>query len=835
MIKKLLVLIVVCFSFSSLIAQIKSPEEFLGYKLGERFTRGHQVIAYFEYIAENSPKVKLIPYGESYEKRPLILAFVSSEENLAKMETIRNDNLIRAGLRNGNITTEVSAVWMSYNVHGNEAVSTEASMATIYELVREDSDKSEWLENTMVIIDPCVNPDGRERYVSFYSQYGNLPYNPDPNSWEHHEPWPGGRSNHYLFDLNRDWAWQTQIETKQRMAVYNQWLPQVHVDFHEQGINSPYYFAPAAEPFHELVTDWQRDFQTQIGRNHVRYFDQENWFYFTKQQFDLLYPSYGDTYPTYSGAVGMTYEQAGSGRAGLGIIKQEGDTLTLTERISHHFTTGISTIEVTAQNNQRVLSEFRQFFNQPVASQYKTYVLKYTGNDDKFKDLKRWLDSQGILYGSARGKGLTGYNYHTKRVNSFDIEEKDIVVSVNQPKSILTTVLFEPQTKLVDSLTYDITAWAVPYSFGIKAYATTAELKVSTNTSKATFTANQPQKIYGYIFKWDNLDDARLLAHFFKEKIKVRFTKKPLTIDNRVYGRGSFLVTQRDNNIPDFGKVVTEAANKFERKAFPIKSGYVMEGPDIGSTDITYVKAPRVAIVGGEGTSSLDYGATWHFMEQQLEYPVTTLSVDYFSRVELSEYDVLIMQNGWYSSFDENDIRKIVSWVHKGGRLIAVQGAMKRFLNKEYTQLREFNNNREEALFEKIKYETRAQLQLVPEAEEERYKMREYVAGAVFRVTMDNTHPLGYGYDKEYYSLKTSPERYAFLNTNNVGLVKSPEDHLSGFAGQIVKEKVRQSLIFGVEEMGAGEIVYMVDNPLFRSFWYNGKLLFANALFYVGN
>ena len=348
-------ILVFLFCFLGL-AQIKSPAEHLGFELGEKFSRHHQVVEYYSHLANASDQVLMKEYGRTYENRPLILAIVSSPENLANLEQIRTDNLRRAGFIDGSPETNIPIVWLSYNVHGNESSSTEASMATIYELIREGSDKSAWLENTVIIMDPCINPDGRDRYVNFYWQYGNHRYNPDPNSLEHHEEWPGGRPNHYLFDLNRDWAWQTQVETQSRIKEYNQWLPQIHVDFHEQGINSPYYFAPAAQPYHELITSFQRDFQTEIGKNHAKYFDQNDWFYFTKQRFDLLYPSYGDTYPTYSGAIGMTYEQAGHGRAGLGIIKQEGDTLTLGDRIAHHYTTGLSTIEVTYNNAERLLN-----------------------------------------------------------------------------------------------------------------------------------------------------------------------------------------------------------------------------------------------------------------------------------------------------------------------------------------------------------------------------------------------------------------------------------------------------------------------------------------------
>src|SRR5690606_10558989 len=231
-------------------------------------------------------------------------------------------------------------VWLSYNVHGNESASTEASMQTIYDLL---TSKSDYLENTVVIIDPCINPDRRDRYVNWHNQFKNVPNIIDPNSKEHHEGWLSGRSNHYMFDLNRDWAWLTQIESRKRIKIFNQWLPHIHVDFHEQGVNNPYYFAPAAEPFHEVVTDFQRNFQVTMGKNHAKYFDANGWFYFTKEIFDLLYPSYGDTYPTYNGGVGMTYEQGGSGHAGLGISTFIGDTLSLHDRIAHHHTTGLST------------------------------------------------------------------------------------------------------------------------------------------------------------------------------------------------------------------------------------------------------------------------------------------------------------------------------------------------------------------------------------------------------------------------------------------------------------------------------------------------------------
>ncbi|RMF60867.1 MAG: zinc carboxypeptidase, partial [Bacteroidetes bacterium] len=338
--------------------RLLAPADFLGYEPGTRFTPHHRVVAYFEHVAAASPNVRLEYYGETYEGRPLLVAYVARPDYLARLDAIRTNNLRLAGLAEGAVDGPTAAlVWLSYNVHGNEAVSTEAALLTLYDLANPDNARTQaWLDSTVVIIDPCINPDGRDRYVHWYNQtVGRFP-DPNPDAREHHEPWPGGRTNHYYFDLNRDWAWATQQETRHRLPLYQRWLPHVHVDFHEQGVDEPYYFAPAAEPFHEAITPWQRELQTIIGQNHARYFDERGWLYFTRQVFDLFYPGYGDTWPTFNGAVGMTYEQGGSGRAGLAIRTAEGDTLTLAERIAHHHTTGLSTVEATARHRTRVLA-----------------------------------------------------------------------------------------------------------------------------------------------------------------------------------------------------------------------------------------------------------------------------------------------------------------------------------------------------------------------------------------------------------------------------------------------------------------------------------------------
>ncbi|HKZ66315.1 MAG TPA: M14 family zinc carboxypeptidase, partial [Chitinophagaceae bacterium] len=310
MLKKSLLVSFLSFFFLLANAQLKSPEEFLGYKIGTRYTPHWKVVSYFQYVTQALPKsVKMQQYGETNEYRPLYLAFISSEENISNLESIRMNNLRLANLAKDKMIPSENApavIWLSYNVHGNETSSSEAALLTLFALSDpKNTQTKEWLKNTVIIIDPCVNPDGRDRYVNWFNSEVGKNYNPSLDAREHREPWPGGRTNHYNFDLNRDWAWQTQVESKQRMILYNQWLPQVHVDYHEQGINQPYYFAPAAQPYHEAITPWQREFQATIGKNHAKYFDKNNWLYFTREVFDLFYPSYGDTYPVYNGAIGM--------------------------------------------------------------------------------------------------------------------------------------------------------------------------------------------------------------------------------------------------------------------------------------------------------------------------------------------------------------------------------------------------------------------------------------------------------------------------------------------------------------------------------------------------
>ena len=834
--------LVLCVSLTAL-AQLKTPEQFLGYKPGDRFTPHHRMIDYFEHVASQNPNIKLIQYGETNEKRPLIIAILSSPENMARLEQIRTDNLKRAGLMEGTPSTEIPVNWMSFNVHGNESVGMEAAISTFYTLADPKNQKSqEWLKNQVIILDPCINPDGRDRYAMWYNQKMNTRLQPDPQSMEHNEPWPGGRANHYLFDLNRDWAWQVQVESQQRLKLYQQWMPQLHLDFHEQGIDNPFYMAPAAEPLHEQLTPFQHEFQDIFGRNTAKYFDQMGRFYFTKERFDLLYPSYGDTYPMYNGAIGMTIEQGGSGRAGIGVYNSIGDTVTLSGRIAGHYTAAMSATEVTSQNAKKLVSEYSNYFKNNSASpkgKFKSFVIKAESNPAQVAKLLELLDKNGIRYGKAGAKaGLKGFEYHSGKAGmTFSTTEKDIVISAYQPKSVLAQVLFEPNPSLNDSITYDITSWAMPYAYGLKAYALETRLDPASGYEKPAFTPNAAGTTpVAYLAKWEGTRDAAFLSALLNQKIRVRYSEYPFMVEGKSYSAGTLMITKGGNEyVGDFDKKVTETANRFGISLSTTQTGYVDKGKDFGSPNIRVIQAPKVALVGGNGTSSLNYGEVWHFFEKELDYPLSNLDAVAIGSYDLSKYDIIILPSVFGSALNPNAQTKLMDWVKAGGKLIAIDASVNLFANKEGFKLKTFDSEEEKKASEKTSEDLAKKERLEPYLESERLEISGGTAGAIYEIKMDETHPLGYGTGGKFYTLKNNSSRFAYLSGGvNAGIIASNDSYRTGYIGYKIKSQMGNSMVIGAENQGRGQIVYFVDNPIFRGFWESGKLILSNAVFLVG-
>ncbi|MGC1391946.1 MAG: M14 family zinc carboxypeptidase [Bacteroidales bacterium] len=818
---------------------IKSPGEFLGYDLGTQFTFQYRAVEYFKYIASISPLAKYREYGTTNEGRTLGVCFISSQENLANLEEYRKNNLIKAGLLKGEFTgKQIPFIWLAYNVHGNEAVGMEAAMKTLYTLVSDSyPGVSDYLKECVIVIDPCQNPDGHDLYTNRYRNTMNSIITPDGKSWEHNQGWPSARTNHYLFDLNRDWTWQTQTETQQRQILYNQFMPQVYADFHEMGVESTFFFAPGADPWNTVITPWQHEFHKLMGNGTANLFNEKFKLYFTKENFDLFYPSYGDTWPIFNGAVGFTFEQGGGGPSGLAYKLESGDTLTLKDRIDGHFTASMATIKVSCENREKLLSEYNKYFDESVKNpqfHYKSVIIKGSNEKSNIKDLLKLLDRNQIRYNYAgnAGKRFKGFDYSANKEGEVTIEKGDILVSAYQPQSHFVEALFEPSSKFSDSLTYDITAWALPYVYNLKAFA--IDDKLTPDTTKVQFeriineaAVNKP---YAYVANFRGFDEIKLMAALFNKNIKVRYSLKPFILNGNNFNRGSLIVARGDNKDieVEFDKIAIAAANECQVKLVPSITGLVDSGKDFGSEDTPLVKKKSVAVLCGDGTSSSSVGEVWYFFEKELNYPLTLINPSTTNKFDLKDYEVLILTSGKYSKLKDT----IIDYVKRGGRVVAIENAISVFAGEKSTSLAkaiEMRTAEQKLTEKKIKSDDSTLLKKFEFENEKRYDLSDHSIGSIYKVRLDETDPYAFGLGKEWFIMKRSAG-YPFLATgSNIGYILDKEP-VSGFAGFKYKDKIKNTLVIGTEKIGSGEIIYITDDPYFRAFWKSGRVLLGNAV-----
>ncbi len=862
--KKILYIFQVSIIFSS---DLLTPKEFLGYELGDKFSFHHDAVNYFQHVSKTVDHVNLIQYGETYENRPLIASIITHPDNTLSLEKIRNNHLISSGLMNGNKSgNNLAIVWLSYSVHGNESSSMEAALKTLHSFAdKTNAPYMQWLEKVVLIIDPCINPDGRDRYANFFRMTSNQIPNVDPTTRSHKEPWPGGRTNHYYHDLNRDWCWQSQKETISRIKLYKKWMPHVHVDYHEQSYNEPYYFAPAVQPYHSLITTWQKDFQNIIGNNNVKYFDKNHLLYFRNEDFDLLYPGFGDTYPIFNGALGMTYEKGGSGSGGIAVKTSASDTLTLKERIEHHYLTGLSTVEATYQNADQVINEFNKYFTNPYTNKknsYQTYIISNKNNASKIKDIIHLLKINGIEYGfpkTKKSKSIkSAFNYTTGKTEAIQITDQDLCIPVKQDLGILTNVLFEPKTFLSDTLTYDITAWSLPYVYGLDAYATEKQIDINTsqNTKFHIKDYNQDIDNYGYLSKWGSINELRFLAEILKNKVTVRIAEKSFTHSNTNYKPGALFISPKGNEHLGYKlhKIIYNAASKHQPDLLNIKTGASSKGIDLGSSNFNIITQPRVGVLAGDGISSNNFGEIWHFFEQQIHYPISVFNTSDFKSIPFDKLDVLIFPNGNYSFLKteitpNTQVKKetgasllirsspppeLLQWVRNGGRMILIGTAMEKFVDQKGYGLVKYESETAKKEAKKIVEKEKLKDRNKKYGERKRKRLVDSTYGSIVKISMDISHPLAFGYNETYFNLKLEKNLYPLLLKGwNVGILNNSNSHIAGFMGSRIKKKINNNLIFGVQDVKKGRIIYFADNPLFRSFWYNSKVLFGNAVFFV--
>lgn len=836
---------------------VPSPAQFLGYPLGTRFTHHHRILDYLQHLADASPRVTLWQYGESYEGRPLTLLAVSSPENVARLDEIRREHLRLAdptGLSSEEIDRLAAqtpvVVWLAYGVHGNESSSSEVAMAAAYTLAAARGEWERLLAGAVVLIDPLVNPDGRERYVaSFEQDRGRVP-DPDPASAEHWEPWPGGRHNHYLIDLNRDWSWATQQETRQRIAAYRSWEPQVYVDYHEMFSESTYFFPPAADPVNPLLDERTVAWLDVFGRANAEAFDRHGWPYYKAETFDLYYPGYGDSYPGFRGAVGMTYEVAGHGRAGLAVERRNGTLLTLADRIARHFTTSLSTVRTAAENRQDLLSTFAHARADAAERSGPAYL--WPSDAPEAGALAKLLAFHGIRVGRLDGEARLRVRKLT--VPEEAVEERRFpagtyVVDAGQPLGHLAQTLLDRAPRMgeeflerqrsrlernVGTEFYDITSWSLPLAFNLEEWVAPAPVRGLegrvAGAADAPAPALEGEGRVGFLVPPAGLAGYRLAAGLLDAGLTFRVTLEDFEIGGTRFPAGTLFVPRLGNEEDGDGALQETLGPLIEEagvRARGVDTSYSSEGISLGSDLAPTVLAPKIGLLSGNGVSPTSFGFLWHLLDQQVRIPHSRLELDRLGAVELADYDVLVLPDGWgYGDALGGEAGEAVArWVRQGGVLVAVGGAYRWLRERELTAVEPWKPA------EKKGGQDGENGSEKPEPLERRPID---TPGAILATRLTPHHPLAAGLPGAPPVLFSGSTVLLPTGDPQVDvLTAAPEAPvLTGMAWPEAEARLKGSLLVSVERAGRGAVVLFAQEPDFRLFWRGTAPLFLNAVLY---
>jgi hypothetical protein len=811
--------------------EIPSPAQVLGYELGERFTPVAGLVHYFDRLAGASEIVSLHPYGESHEGRPLIQVLVASPAHRARLEEIldRNRELTEPGTSEARareiISTNPGVVYLSYGVHGSESSSSEAALWTAWDLARGADDVAWVLDSVVVVIDPVLNPDGRDRYVNFYRQAVGSEPNPDRSTLEHSEPWPGGRPNHYLFDLNRDWAWNTQLETRLRLATWSRWSPQVHVDFHEMGSNSSYFFFPPAKPINPIFPEHILSWADRIGRGNAEAFDEQGWMYYTAEGFDLFYPGYGDSWPSLLGGIGMTYEQAGGGGAGLAIERSDGSTLTLKDRASRHWVAGKATVRTAAAGRTDLLSGFAAFHRN--IDDGIPDILLVPGEDlERIHALVEHLKGQEILVERATESFRVQARPHPGFASRQSFPEGTFLVRARQPRGRLAGALLMSDHLLDAESSYDISAWSLPYAYGVEAHSVTSSLGASfqpVDRLSGPAPGPPPARVYGYLLT-PGFDGMPALVRFLKDEGRAYAQPDTFRVNGTLYPAGTLFFPRERN--ADLERRVRDAG--LEPFVVPVSTALTQTGRDLGTGSSGFVTLPKVGLFGGEGLSSGSYGAHWFFLEQKLGLPFNRLPLSFINPGNLADYDVLVVPEGMARP-SEQQTEALREWVRAGGTLVAV-GSSAQALGRGLGEV----EMRSEEL-EDLEREERLARALRTREERQSDRWERSVPGAIVKVKLDPGHPFAAGSSADgleggMFVLTRGRSFEPKAEFESVVFFPQGPERASGVISEESLERMAQSTWMAEVGLGRGSVVLFAEDPLFRMFWYSGFQLYSNAI-----
>lgn len=845
-------------------AKIPSPESFLGYPIGTFFTRHEQVVSYFRHLEKLSDRVHVQSLGKTYEQREQIVVTITAPSNYAKLEQIRQEHLSQTNPSTPVLGNNAPVIiHLGYGVHGNESSSTETSLLTAYYLAASnDAQTTKWLSESVIFIDPSLNPDGRDRAANWHNAYHSFPPVGDPADKEHQEAWPNGRTNHYFTDLNRDWLNLVQVESRNRIAFFHKWYPNVQIDFHEQGTNATYYFEPTPKN-HEspVIPQFLYEFQVTLAKYHAKALDEIGSFYFTKENYDNLSPIYGSTYPKFYGSVAATFEQASS----RGILQESSNgPLTFAFTIRNHLATSFSTIEGAVAEKVGLFKVQKDFFKYSLEQGKKNPAKGFVFGDKKDVNLtKKFL---GLLLQHH----LEVYQLSDNISQDGKTFEKgtSYVVPSAQPNFLIVHSIFEENT-LKDSIFYDNTGWSIIHAYGLKY----AKLNANFNKGGQVTTLNSDEgnlavekANYAYLINSSDYNFTKALYQLQLKNVLVKTAFKSF-VANTKSGKKSYLpgslvipVVGQSISADSLLAALNTASKQANIEITPVSSGFSAEGIDLGSSNIKTVRKPEVALAFGQGVTSSEAGQVWFLLNQQLDLPVTKLDLQSFARTSLNRYNVIVLPGGSYSAWDKATVDKLKAWVNDGGTLITFQTAtawaiQQEIVREKLSQTETFarrgevpvlptvtTGKTEDSKKEPAKSSADAstgkqaslQLERLDYSRQEDVEGSKRINGAIFLSDLDISHPIAFGVSSRKLFINKNGSTLLLPSANKYATVAqyTAKPLINGYSSKANTAKVANSAAIIASGSGSGEVILFADDPTYRGYWLGTARLFLNSIFF---
>jgi len=799
---------------------IPTPKEVIGHEVGEWHVTHDKLSEYVRTLAEKSPRFKLENRGSTFEGRPILLVTVTSESNHNNIQAIQEDRIKVVNGEKPPTADMPVVIYQGFSIHGNEPSGSNAALAYAYYLAAAQGEEIEKkLSNTVILFDPSFNPDGLQRFAYWANTNRNMNLTADGNDREYNEVWPGGRTNHYWFDLNRDWLPVQLPESRARIKTFHKWYPNVLTDHHEMGTNSTFFFQPG-EPtrVHPLTPQLNQKLTAEIGKYHAEALDGIGSLYYSEENYDDYYYGKGSTFPDVNGSVGILFEQ-GSSRGH--IQESENGILTFPFTIRNQFTTALSTLKAANELKTELMSYQYEFFKAMAEEQRKSklkgYVFGHTKDKAKTDHLAEVLNRHQIQFHKLiKDVNIAGKNFSAN---------SSYVVPLNQRNPRLIKAMFEKRTTFTDSLFYDISAWTFPLAFNLD-YSELNNLDLAGEALQTLEMQNgevSAQSNYAYLFEWHEYYTPKALYHILSKGVRAKVAKSPFELNGKTYDYGTIMVpvVGQNKSKEELFELMKEVASAAHLSVDAVSTG-LTRGIDLGSNEFDGVQLPKIALLVGEGIRSYDAGEIWHLMDTRYQIPITKIDLKTLPYADLSRYtDIIIAGFGYGSSrISESTVNKIKSFVQDGGSVIAYRNAANWLNTNGFLNL-EFKRN--SMVAKNISFEQRND-----------FRGAQNTGGAIFEAHIDRTHPINFGFTSDKISLFRNTNIYlkADKQSYNNPIQYTSNPLQSGYISEENLELIKNSVPLKVNRLGRGKVILFTDNTNFRAFWYGTNKLLANAIFF---